>query len=122
MRGDPRPQEDEARLLILFANVVTFGCCTGSWTEGGPAGRIAVPAPYPDFQFPQTTTPGLAAAGWQPRFGDYLYLAFTNVVAFSPTDTLPLRLRVKGLMALQSVISLGVLVVVLSRVINILPV
>jgi hypothetical protein len=30
-------------------------------------------------------------------------------------------LRVKGLMAVQSMISLGVLVVVLARVINILP-
>jgi len=43
------------------------------------------------------------------------------VVAFSPTDTLPLTLRGKGLMALQSLISLGVLVVVLARVINVLP-
>ena len=34
---------------------------------------------------------------------------------------MPLTLRVKGLMALQSVISLAVLVVVLARVINILP-
>jgi hypothetical protein len=32
-----------------------------------------------------------------------------------------LTLRVKALMALQSMISLGVLVVVLARVINILP-
>ena len=64
---------------------------------------------------------GLAAPGWRPHFGDHLYVAFTNVVAFSPTDTMPLTLRVKALMALQSLISLSVLVVVLSRVINILP-
>ena len=43
------------------------------------------------------------------------------MVAFSPTDTMPLTLRVKALMALQSLISVSVLVVVLSRVINILP-
>jgi hypothetical protein len=48
-------------------------------------------------------------------------LSYTNVVAFSPTDTLPLTGRAKGLMALQSIISLAVLVVVLARVINILP-
>ena len=58
---------------------------------------------------------------WQPRFPDHLYVAFTNVVAFSPTDTLPLTHRAKGLMAIQSMISLAVLVVVISRVINILP-
>ena len=80
-----------------------------------------MPAPFPDFLFPQTAAPEVVGAGWRPLFGDYLYVAFTNVVAFSPTDTLPLTLRTKGLMALQSVISLGVLVVVLSRVINILP-
>jgi hypothetical protein len=43
------------------------------------------------------------------------------VVAFSPTDTMPLTMRAKAPMALQSLISLSVLVVVLSRVINILP-
>ncbi|WP_029432704.1 hypothetical protein [Blastococcus sp. URHD0036] len=107
--------------LVLLANVVMFGLFYWQLDGGGPAGRIAVPTPFPDFQFPQTAAPELAAAGWRPHFGDYLYVAFTNVVAFSPTDTLPLTLRSKGLMALQSVISLGVLVVVLSRVINILP-
>ena len=110
-----------AAVLILFANVVTFGLLYWQLDGGGPAGRIAVPAQFPDFQFPQTGTPGLAAADWRPHFGDYLYVAFTNVVAFSPTDTMPLTLRVKGLMGVQSVISLGVLVVVVSRVINILP-
>ena len=55
------------------------------------------------------------------RFPDHLYQSYTNVVAFSPTDTLPLTGRAKGLMALQSIISLAVLVVVLARVINILP-
>ena len=48
-------------------------------------------------------------------------MSFTNVVSFSPTDTLPLTTRVKGLMALQSMISVSVLVVVLARVINSLP-
>jgi hypothetical protein len=34
---------------------------------------------------------------------------------------MPLTTRAKGLMAVQSIISVGVLVVVLSRVINLLP-
>ncbi len=114
------------RLLIatgmwLATNVVTFALVYWEIDSGGPDGRLAVPAPYPDFQFPQTGTEGLAAPGWVPRFGDYLYLSCTNIVAFSPTDTLPLTLRAKGLMALQSFISLAVLIVVLARVINILP-
>jgi uncharacterized membrane protein len=110
-----------AALLVLAVNVVTFALLYWELDGGGPAGRIAEPAPFPDFQFPQTVTEGLAEPGWRPHFGDHLYVAFTNLVALSPTDTLPLTRRVKGLMALQSMISLGVLVVVLARVINILP-
>jgi uncharacterized membrane protein len=110
-----------AGVLVLVVNVVTFALLYWQLDGGGPAGRLAEPAPFPDFQFPQTQTTGLAAPGWRPHFGDHLYLAFTNLVAFSPTDTLPLTLRVKALMALQSLISLGVLVVVLARVVNILP-
>jgi hypothetical protein len=110
-----------AASLILAANVVTFALLYWQLDGGGPAGRIADPAPFPDFQFPQTGTQGLAAPGWRPHFGDHLYIAFTNLVAFSPTDALPLTLRAKGLMALQSLVSLAVLVVVLARVINILP-
>jgi hypothetical protein len=107
--------------LVLLTNVVTFGLLYWQLDGGGPARRVAEPPPFPDFQFPQTLTEGLAAPGWQPHFGDHLYVAFTNMVAFSPTDTMPLTPRVKALMALQSLISVSVLVVVLSRVINILP-
>lgn len=110
-----------AGALVLITNVVTFGLLYWQLDSGGPSGRVVDPVPYPDFQFPQTATIGLAAPGWQPRFHDYLYVAYTSALAFSPTDTMPLVGRAKGLMAVQSVISLSVLVVVLARVINILP-
>ncbi|WP_406830580.1 hypothetical protein ABEG17_16535 [Pedococcus sp. KACC 23699] len=108
-------------VTLLATNIVTFGLLYWQLDGGGPAVRRLGAVRYPDFQFPQTSTEGLAPPSWQPRFPDHLYLAFTNVVAFSPTDTLPLTHRAKGLMASQSLISLGVLAVVLSRVINILP-
>jgi len=107
--------------IVLATNIVTFGLLYWQLHSGGPSGRLVHSESYPDFQFPQTGTAGLAPPGWQPRFQDHLYVAYTNVVAFSPTDTLPLTHRVKGLMAIQSMISLAVLVVVSSRVINILP-
>jgi uncharacterized membrane protein len=110
-----------AGALVLSTNVITFGVLYWQLDLGGPAGRVVDPMPYPDFQFPQTATPGLAAPNWRPRFLDYLYLAYTNIVAFSPTDTMPLTGRAKALMTLQSLISVAVLVVVLARVINILP-
>ena len=108
-------------VTLLATNIVTFGLLYWQLDGGGPDARQADTGTYPDFQFPQTGSEGLAPPGWQPRFPDHLYVAFTNVVAFSPTDTMPLTSRVKGLMAIQSVISLAVLAVVLSRVINILP-
>jgi uncharacterized membrane protein len=107
--------------LVLMANVITFGLLYWQLDGGGPAARAGDPMPYPDFQFPQTVTAGLAAPGWRPRFPDHLYLALTSAVAFSPTDTMPLTTRAKALMALQSLISLAVVVVVVARVINILP-
>jgi uncharacterized membrane protein len=110
-----------AGTLVLFTNVITFGVLYWELDLGGPAGRVADAMSYPDFGFPQMATPRLAAPDWRPHFVDYLYLAYTNIVAFSPTDTMPLTGRAKALMALQSLISLAVLVVVLARVINILP-
>jgi hypothetical protein len=107
--------------IVLAANVVTFGLLYWQIDGGGPDGRLVHPSHLPDFQFPQTLTDGLAPPNWQPRFQDHLYLAFTNVVALSPTDTLPLTHRVKGLMAVQALISMSVVGMVLSRVINILP-
>ena len=107
--------------IVIATNIVTFGLLYWQIDGGGPAGRLVHAQPYPDFQFPQTLAEGLGPPDWQPRFPDHLYLAFTNVLAFSPTDTMPLTHRVKGLMAVQSLISLSVIGLVLSRVINILP-
>ena len=107
--------------LVLSTNIVTFGLLYWQLDGGGPYGRLMHTTAFPDFQFPQTLTQGLGPANWQPRFPDHLYVAFTNVLAFSPTDTMPLTHRAKGLMALQSLVSLSVIAVVLSRVINILP-
>jgi hypothetical protein len=110
-----------AALMVLATNMVTYGLFYWQIDAGGPAGRLLRPPPYPDFLFPQRATEGVARPNWQPQFADHLYVSFTNIVAFSPTDTVPLTTRAKGLMALQSVISLSVLVVVLARVINVLP-
>jgi len=60
------------------------------------------------------------APGWRPVFADYLYVSLTNATAFSPTDTMPLTLAAKGLMGLQSLVSLVTLGLVVSRAVNIL--
>jgi uncharacterized membrane protein len=73
-----------------------------------------------DLAFVQMTNPDLAAKGWRPTFLDYLYVAFTNASAFSPTDTLPLTRRAKLLMLLQAGVSIVTLLLVAARAVNIL--
>jgi hypothetical protein len=51
---------------------------------------------------------------------DYLFLSYNTATAFSPTDTLPLTIRAKLLMMLQSALSLATILVVVSRAINII--
>jgi len=65
--------------------------------------------------------PELVPEGWIPRYPDYLFLSFTNATAFSPTDTLPLRIWAKMTMIVESVISLITAILVIARAINVLP-
>ena len=85
-----------------------------------PVARALGTRPYPDFQFVQMTNPELAPRDWEPAFADYLYLAFTNASAFSPTDVMPLSRWAKLAMALQSVISIVTVALIVARAVNIL--
>ena len=64
--------------------------------------------------------PELAPADWQPEYVDYLYLSFTNALAFSPTDVMPLKHWAKLTMLVQSLVSLMIAVLVIARAVNIL--
>jgi uncharacterized membrane protein len=66
------------------------------------------------------TSPQLAPPNWRPTFLDYLYVSFTNVMAFSPTDTMPLSRWAKTLMAIQSAIALSTVALVIARAVNVL--
>ena len=65
--------------------------------------------------------PELAPDGWMPTYPDYLYLSFTNSTAFSPTDTLPVRLWAKMTMMVESAVALVTAILVVARAINVLP-
>jgi hypothetical protein len=73
-----------------------------------------------DFLFPQRQAAFPGYENWQPRFWDYVFLAYTTSVAFSPTDTLPLSRAAKLLMMTQSVIALIAITAVVGTAINIL--
>jgi hypothetical protein len=106
---------------IWFENVIVFSLWYWQFDRGGPAERAAGSAVPPSFAFPENATPELAPAGWRPAYPDYLYLAYTNATAFSPTDTLPVRRWAKLTMMVQSTTSLVIAILVLARAINILP-
>lgn len=64
--------------------------------------------------------PQNAEPGWRPTFVDYLYVSYTNVVAFSPTDTMPLTRWAKMMMTLQSMVSISTTALVIARAVNVL--
>jgi len=61
-----------------------------------------------------------ARANWTPRLADYFCTAYTNVIAFSPTDQMPLNSRDQLLFTLDSAISLLTILVTVSRAIKML--
>ena len=80
-----------------------------------------------DFLFPQMQLSVVGPRGsryvnpeWRPLFVDYLYLAFTNATAFSPTDVMPLARWAKLTMLVQAAISLALGALVIARAVNIL--
>ena len=106
-----------AGAMVLTTNLITYAVLYWQLDGGGPTGRVgSSDTRYRDFDFPQMAAPERVPPHWQPEFADYLYLAYTNVVAFSPRPTpCPWTRRAKGLMTLQiDPGSLAVLVVVLT--------
>ena len=106
--------------LVWINNNVLFGFLYWELDSGGPARRAAAAARYPDFAFPEHTSPHIAPPGWRPVFVDYFYLGLTNAMAFSPTDVMPVAPWAKLTMALQSIVSIVLLSLVIARAVNIL--
>jgi uncharacterized membrane protein len=103
---------------VWLINVLTFAVWYWELDRGGAVERAYGTNPYPDFLFPQMTSSDMAPKDWEPQFLDYLYLAFTNSTAFSPTDTLPLSRWAKFVMLLQSLISLVTAALVIAKAVN----
>ena len=106
---------------LWVTNVVVFSLWFWDVDRGGAAERAVGSKIPPSFGFPEEAMPDLVSDGWIPRYPDYLFLSFTNATAFSPTDTLPLRIWAKMSMMVESVISLITAILVIARAINVLP-
>jgi uncharacterized membrane protein len=105
---------------IWLTNVIAFALWYWEFDRGGPVARALAIRRYPDFMFVQMTNPDMAPPDWEPAFPDYLYLAFTNAAAFSPTDVMPLSRWAKLAMTVQSIISIITVALIVARAVNIL--
>jgi uncharacterized membrane protein len=103
--------------LIWLGNNLAFAMLYWLIDSGGPIARSRNPTPV-DFAFTQQLCPELAPAGWRPVFLDYLHLGFTNATAFSPTDVMPLTLRAKYVMLVQSTVALALFGLIVARAVN----
>jgi len=118
-------QEKSGAQLLLKAvavwgtNVITYGLWFWDFDRGGPVTRVSADPPLPDFLFPQMQSQELAPPHWTPELTDYMYVSFTNSIAFSPTDTLPLTRWAKMLMLSESTISAVTILLVAARAVNI---
>jgi hypothetical protein len=103
--------------LVWLGNNLGFALLYWLMDGDGPIARTRNPAPI-DFAYTQQLSPELAPPGWRPLFLDYLHLGFTNATAFSPTDVMPLTLRAKYVMLLQSTVALALFGLVVARAVN----
>ena len=107
-------------LNIWLTNVVVFALWFWNLDRGGPAIRSLKGLHAPDLFFPQMAGNISGYDGWAPGFMDYAFVSFTNATAFSPTDTMPLSIRIKMLFIIESCASLLTVGLVAARAVNIL--
>ena len=108
-----------AGTAVWFSNIIAFALLYWAVDGGGAAARAHQLPDHADFAFPQQSNPRLARPKWRPLFVDYLYLAYTNATAFSPTDVMPLAPWAKMTMTVQSFISIAILGLVIARAVNV---
>lgn len=102
--------------VVWLGNNLAFALLYWLMDGGGPVERMRQRSPV-DFAFTQQLSPEIDP-GWRPVFLDYLHLGFTNATAFSPTDVMPLTLRAKYLMLVQSTVALALFGLVVARAVN----
>jgi len=108
--------------MVWITNVIAFAFVYWEIDLGGPFARRlhgTRETLVMDFRFPQHDgAPG--NKNWEPAFFDYAYFSLSNMMAFSPTDVMPMTTRAKALMGYQALTGFALLALVISRAINIL--
>ena len=119
-----------AGMQVWLTNVIGFGLLFWEIDRGGPVSRHTATRdrlPAADWRFSQDENQDAIAEvaatssernNWRPEFVDYLYVSLTNSSAFSPTDTMPLTARAKGLMGLEATAALLTALLVVARAVG----
>ncbi len=127
----PGHKETPSQLLraasaLWIANILVFASWYWRLDAGGPHQRD-LRGSHTDgaFLFPQMVLDPaireeMGEGDWSPNFVDYLFLAFNTSTAFSPTDVPVISRWAKGLMMIQSLISLTTIAILAARAVNIL--
>lgn len=97
-----------AAVQVWVGGIVAFALVYWELDRGGPVARGTLQRkelPAADFRFTQDDADKTVAevriessivGDWRPAFIDYLYMSMTNMMAFSPTDVMPLTSRAKN--------------------------
>ncbi|HEX4630146.1 MAG TPA: hypothetical protein VH188_04210 [Chthoniobacterales bacterium] len=127
----PSHKEEPLRLLgsgaaLWVTNVLVFALWYWRLDGGGPTVRHerrefgSRSFLFPQMQIEKSERGRFACTGWRPRFGDYLFLAFTQSSTFRPTDA-PLLARWSKILAMMQIfISLSIVILLISRAIGVL--
>ncbi len=120
-----------AAAQVWVSNVIGYAIIYWEMDRGGPVARrreARDDLPPADFRFPQDEDAGAVVevaarssgrADWSPQFFDYLYFSATDAMAFSPTDVMPLSIRAKALMLVESISGFAILALVIARAVNV---
>jgi hypothetical protein len=129
--GLPSHKEAPRALLISAAslwltNVLTFALWYWRLDGGGPFARRrrggygSRAFLFPAMQIEPSERSAFGVDSWSPSFLDYLFVAFNTSAAFSPTDTPVLAKWAKLLNMVQSLISLAIVAILISRGVGVL--
>lgn len=115
-----------AAAALWVANILVFASWYWHLDGGGPNERDREGVHrdgaflFPQMMMDPALRQQMGEDTWSPGFIDYLFLAFNTSTAFSPTDVPVLSRWAKAMMIVQSLISLGTVVLLAARAVNIL--
>ena len=127
------PEKSKSPLILLRAggslwltNVLVFALWYWRLDGGGPNTRSSDAQfgsksfVFPQMQIEKSERRNFSVGNWQPSFVDYLFVAFTTSSTFGPTDAPVLAPWAKVLSMTQSLLSLSIMVLLISRAVGVL--